>query len=279
MKKTIGLPLVGLGVIGLALAAPSVAMAQSAGTTYQASLQPTPLNGSSGASGQLTLTLNGDQATVHETVSGLAGKLPTDVATLKAVNIPAKFAGAPYPHVQHIHINGMDACPTAAADTNHDGVISTVEGQPAYGKIGTTLSTTGSTAASAATDVLIAPGGGSFTYDRTFTINQVTLDAIKAHKAVIVVHGLDPATAPKAAVTTPNPLGAVLPGETKPVALLATAPALCGVLTAMPAGAPSTGGGGTAGLQHDDLFGLGGALLLGGLGFGALAARRRRSRA
>ncbi|MGH3282627.1 MAG: hypothetical protein ACRDNW_26325, partial [Trebonia sp.] len=237
MRSKIGLPLVGLGTLALALALPGVAMAQTSGTTYQASMQPVPLNGASGASGHLTLTLNGDQATVQETVSGLAATIPTDAATLKAVNIPQKFAGAPFPHVQHIHINGQDTCPTAAADANHDGVISTVEGQPPYGKIGTTLSTSGSTAASEATNITVAPSGGSFTYHRTFTLNQATLDAIKNHNAVIVVHGLNPATAPKASVTTPNSLNVVLPGETKPVALLATAPALCGALAAMPAGA------------------------------------------
>lgn len=212
-------------------------------------------------------------------MSGLAATIPTDPATLKAVNIPQKFAGAPYPHVQHIHINGKDTCPTASADANHDGVISTVEGHPAYGMIGTTLSTSGGTGPSEGTDVTVAPSGGSFTYNRTFTLNQATLAAVENHNAVIVVHGLNPATAPKAAVTTPNSLHLVLPGETKPVALLATAPALCGALTAMPSGAPATGGGGTAGLQHDGLVGLGGALLLDGLGFGTVAYRRRRSHA
>lgn len=63
MKSKIGMPLVGLGALALAMALPGVAMAQTSGTTYQASLQPVPLNGASGASGHLTLTLNGDQAT------------------------------------------------------------------------------------------------------------------------------------------------------------------------------------------------------------------------
>jgi hypothetical protein len=278
VKKMIRMPLVGMGALGLALAAPGVAMAQSGGTTYQANLQPVPLNGASGASGHLTLTLNGDQATVHETVSGLADKLPTDPATLKAVHIPQKFAGAPYPHVQHIHGGANGTCPTAAADTNHDGVISTTEGMNSYGMIQTTLSVSGSTAPSAGTDITIAPSGGSFTYNRTITLDSATLQSLKTGKAVIVVHGLNPATAPKAAVTEPNDLNVVLPGETKPVALLATSPALCGTLTAMPSGGVGTGGGGTAGIQHEGLIGLGGGLVvLGGLGVGAIAYRRRRS--
>lgn len=46
---------------------------------------------------------------------------------------------------------------------------------------------------------------------------------------------------------------------------------------ATPAGAPATGGGGTAGLQHAGLLGLGGALGLGGIAtVGGIAAYRRR---
>src|SRR6516165_9258810 len=44
----------------------------------------------------------------------------------------------------------------------------------------------------------------------------------------------------------------------------------------VPAGPPSTGGGGTAGLQDGLLFGIGGAAVLAGLG--SLAYRRRLSR-
>lgn len=276
----LALPVATAGVAGLAslaLALPADAATQS--TTYQANLKPVSLNTPSGAaSGNLTLTLNGDQATVSEHVSGLATKLPTDKKTLTALGIPAAFAGAPFPHVQHVHINGQDTCPTGSADSNGDGVISTVEGQPAYGKIGTTLSTKGSTGASTATDVTVAPGGGSYTYTRTFTLNQATLSAIKDNKAVIVVHGLNPANAPKASLTTANSLGVTLPGASKKLALIGTAPALCGVLSAsqmsaVPGGAPNTGGGSTSGIQDEALLGAGGGLIL--LGGGVFLARRR----
>ena len=63
------------------------------------------------------ISLNGSQATITENVSGLADK----------------FGGNPYPHVQHIHIGAKGSCPTTAADTNNDGVISTTEGAPSYG--------------------------------------------------------------------------------------------------------------------------------------------------
>ncbi|MFC6707673.1 hypothetical protein [Flexivirga alba] len=247
--------------------------------SYQANLAPVALNTPNGAaSGHVMIMIKGDQATVSETVSGLADKLPTDKKTLDALGIPVAFAGAPFPHVQHVHIDGGGMCPTASADTNGDGVISTVEGQPAYGKIGTTLSVKGDTSAKAATDVTKAPGGANFTYKRTFTINQATLSAIKANKGVIVVHGLNPATAPKASLTTANSLGVTLPGASKKLALIGTAPALCGKLVqsqmnTMPTGGVQTGGGGTSGIQDQGLFYGAGALLLGA---GAVLTGRRR---
>lgn len=247
---TAGCTLLGLGTTG-------VASAQSTGTqTYMATLKPVPLNGQNSASGTLTLTLNGDVATVHETVSGLA----------------STFMGKPFPHVQHIHGGADGTCPTAANDTNHDGVISTVEGQNTYGAVQTTLSVTGSTAPSAATDVTIAPSGSSYTYDRTITLSPQSLADIQQGNAVIVVHGLDPATAPQAATTEKSPLVPSLP-------LAATAPALCGSLvasqmSAVPTGGAQTGGGSTTGVQDIGLIVAGGASLAAGAGL--FASRRLR---
>mgnify|MGYP001599118195 CR=1 FL=1 len=275
-------PFAAIGIAGLGIALPGTASAASTSTTYTASLQSVPLNTPSGAaSGTLTLTLNGDQATVSEHVSGLADKLPTDKATLTALGIPTSFAGAPFPHVQHIHINGQGTCPTSSADNNGDGALSTVEGQPAYGAIGTTLSTKGDTSAKAATDVTVAPGGGSFTYKRTFTLNKATLSAIQNGTAVIVVHGLNPATAPKATLSTPNSLGVQFPGEKNKLALIATAPAICGALQASqmsstPVGSSPTGGGSTSGIEDEALLVAGGGLVLAA--GGAFAARRRSAR-
>lgn len=258
---------------------PAAHAADGGSTTYQAKLAPVALNTPSGAaSGSVWLTLNGDKLTVNEKVSGLATNLPKDKKTLDALGIPTAFAGAPFPHVQHIHINGGDTCPTASADTNGDGVISTVEGQPAYGKIGTTFSVKGATDASTATDVTKAPGGGSFTYKRTFTVNQDTLSALKNNKAVVVVHGLNPTNAPKASLSTANSLGVTLPGASKKLALIGTAPALCGKLEAaqmntVPSGGVQTGGGSTSGTQDMGLFYGAGALVLGA---GAVLGMRRR---
>lgn len=268
--------------LSIGLVAPAFAASSTAGTSYQATLSPVALNTPAGAaSGKLMLTIKGNQATISEQVSGLATKLPTDKATLEALGVPVAFAGAPFPHVQHIHIDGNATCPVASADTNKDGVISTVEGQPAYGKIGTTLSMKGATDGSTALDVTVAPGGGSYTYKRTFTINAATLTAIQKNKAVIVVHGLNPANAPKASLSTPNSLDLTLPGASKKVAVIATAPALCGTLTAMqmngvPVGSADTGGGSMAasGVNQMEL-GLGALALLAAGGVALIGFRRR----
>lgn len=258
-RKMIGGLMVGLGSVGLAIAFPGVALAQGGPTTYTANLQPVPLNTPSGAaSGTLTLVLNGNVAQITENVQGLG----------------ATFKGQPFPHVQHIHGTGQGVCPTASADTNHDGVISTPEGQPAYGKVLTTLSTSGDTSSAAATNTSIAPTGSSYSYTRTITLDQATLSSIQADNAVIVVHGLNPQNAPAASLKETSPLVPSLP-------LAATAPALCGKLTtsqtsSVPVGAPQTGGGSTAGFQNFGLLAGGGALFLGGAGLVA-ASRRRRS--
>ncbi|MEP6817509.1 MAG: hypothetical protein ABI873_18370, partial [Marmoricola sp.] len=89
----------------------SPASADAGGSSFQATLNP--VNHSSG-SGMLTVTLNGDQATIDETFTGLADK----------------FNGAAFPHVQHIHAGAQGKCPTPSADKNADGVVSTTEGGP-----------------------------------------------------------------------------------------------------------------------------------------------------
>lgn len=274
-------PIAALGIAGLGLALPGSASAATS-TTYRASLRPVALNTPAGAaSGTFTLALHGNQATVSEHVSGLATALPTDKKTLNTLGIPTAFAGKPFPHVQHIHINAQHQCPTSSADANHDGLITVAEAQDNYGPIGTTLSTKGDTSPKAAADVTVAPGGGSFTYTRTFTLNQATLSAVRNNTGVVVVHGLNPANAPKAALTTPNSIGVTLPGAHKKVAAIATAPALCGALAAqqmssMPVGSSPTGGGSTAGTEDGALFGLGGGLILAA--GGVFAVRRRDAR-
>ena len=231
------------GAVALSLFAAGPAVAQtSAATSYQANLQA--LN-NSGASGTLMLTLNGDQATITEHTSGLA----------------ATFSGNPYPHVQHIHIAAKGMCPTTAADKNNDGVISTTEGAPSYGAIGTTLSTSGPTTPAAGTVLNIAPSGASFDYSRTFTLDAATLASIRGNTGVIVVHGLDPTTLSAKAQAEKSDLVPSLP-------LAATSPALCGALvasqtSAVPTGGAATGAGGTSHTGRNTVEVLGVALLAG----------------
>jgi hypothetical protein len=218
------------------------------GSSYMATLNP--LNHATG-SGTLMLKLNGSSATVTEHWSGLA----------------AEFSGAPYPHVQHIHIGAKGTCPTSAADKDGDGVVSTTEGASFYGGIGTTLSVSGDTSPAAGTNIKIAPAGASTDYSRKITLDSATMESVKDGTAVIVVHGLDPATLSKKAQGEKSDLVPSLP-------LAATSPALCGSLMTMPSGAPQTGSGSTAGPEALGLFALGGGLLAAA-GGGAIWLRRR----
>ncbi|MGI8761695.1 MAG: hypothetical protein ACR2LF_10475 [Jatrophihabitantaceae bacterium] len=261
MKKSLrwAVPVAALGIAGLGIALPGAASASAASTTYTATLSA--LNHVTGT-GNVTVTVNGNQATVDETFSGLA----------------ATFGGKPYPHVQHIHGPGggmgMGQCPSTSADKNGDGVVSTTEGQPAYGPILTTLSTTGDTSPKAATTLTVAPSGASTHYQRTITLDSSTMSALTSGKAVVVVHGLDPSTLSAKAQAEKSDIVPALP-------LAATSPALCGVLTASqmsttPVGSSPTGGGSTSGIQDEAILALGGGLVL--VAGGAFAARRRLAR-
>jgi hypothetical protein len=253
MKKPLLLlaPVAAIGVALLAL--PGTASAADS-SSYQAQLNA--INHSSG-SGSVMISLSGSQATITEHFSGLA----------------ASFGGKPYPHVQHIHIGAMGQCPTTSADKNGDGVISTTEGAPFYGAIGTTLSTSGDSSPAAGTTLTVAPSGASFDYQRTLTLDAKTLASLQAGTAVVVVHGLDPATLSKQAQGEKSDLVPSLP-------LAATSPTLCGTLSAsqmsvMPGGAAGTGGGSTTGLQDEGMLALGGGLIAAGAVAGGFALRRR----
>ena len=244
------LPLAAAALPFAAMAAPASA---AGGTSYQTTLNP--LNHSQG-SGMATVMVHGSQADVKVSWSGLA----------------AKFGGAAYPHVQHIHGGAAGKCPTMSADKNGDGVISTTEGAPAYGGVQTTLSTTGDTSPAATTNIKIAPGGGSTNYSRTINLSSGAVSALRNGTAVIVVHGLDPASLSKKAQNEKSDLVPSLP-------LAATSPALCGVLSSMPTGGVATGTGSTAGVEDRGLLLAGSGLLAGGLlaASGAVRASRKRA--
>ncbi|OLT17055.1 hypothetical protein BJF79_48530 [Actinomadura sp. CNU-125] len=249
-RRTLVAAVAALAAAGTSVLVTAPVMADSGKTkTYQAVLDP--LNGQTG-SGTLTLELDGRTATIVEHYSGLAGKLD----------------GRPYPHLQHIHGGARGECPAPSADTNGDGVVSTVEGKPAYGPIRTTLSVRGDTSPTAGTDLEIAPHGAALDYQRVIELDDATLASLREGTAVVVVHGLDPSLIGEKARNAGSELVPSLP-------LAATAPALCGALRPMAAGGADTGAGGTAG-PGTRVLGLG-LLALSGAAL-ALAARRRPSR-
>lgn len=245
-------PALALGAVVLG-SAPAMASTNDSSSTFQAPLHA--LN-RSGGTGTAMVTLKGTTVTVDAKVSGLA----------------MKFNGNAYPHVAHIHDMGSGECPMPSADKNDDGVVSTPEGAPSYGGIGATLTRTGDTSPKSALDLKRAFGtGGSFTYHRTFTLDAATAAQVRKDNAVIVVHGLDPATlSKKAQKEDSSPL-------TKDLPLAATAPALCGPLHAsqmsMPNGAAATGGGAAAQGPQAGLLALGGSMILAA---GAAVVVRRR---
>lgn len=249
-------PALALGIVALtagpAMANQSGAMANASGS-YGG-----PLNeiNNSGARGEAWVEVNGSSATVTLTASGLA----------------ETFNGNPYPHVQHIHGAAGGECPPASADSNGDGIISTTEGAPSYGGILTTLSVgAADKSPNGGLDLASAPSGSTINYNETFELDQATRDSLAAGTAVVVVHGLDPATQP-ASGTSPSDLAPELP-------LAATSPALCGPLQVMPAGGVATGiesgsTGATGSGVDTGMLALGGMAAAAAAG-GAFLVRRR----
>lgn len=131
------------------------------------------------------------------------------------------------PHAMHIHgeLEAENECPSSDADNNDDGLIDTLEGQPAYGPIDISLTTEGGTSAEFV-DALaldrfpVANESGNLHYNRTFTIPAEFAESLD--ELHIVVHGhdlngngeydLEPGTSSLSeAVGSPVPLEAELP--------------------------------------------------------------------
>lgn len=253
MRKAIAAPAVAIAAAAFPLLTMTAASADNHTPSYQADLGA--LN-DSGASGTGMVTFEGDQATVMVEVEGV-------------------LAGAP--HAQHFHIGAQGVCPPASADTSGDGIISTVEGQPFYGSIGTSLTTTGATDAASALAVERFPAaeGGAYTYERTFAVDQAVVDAFEAGTAVLVVHGIDPDESGAYDGEAMSELDPALPLE-------ATAPAACGSfetaqMSTVPSGGADTGAGGTAGIEEQTAIAVGGLALTGAAAAGLLAYRRRQA--
>lgn len=237
MKKALtrGLMIGSSLALGVAAFSPAVFAASTPAQTYQANLSS--LN-NSGTTGTATVKVNGDKATVTINTTGASANLP---------------------HAQHIHIGGKNICPTASADKNKDGVISTVEGQPAYGKIQVSLTTSGDTSAKSGLAIKRFPTAsksGAITYSRTFTLPS-GVSASDIANGVIVQHGVAKISGNKAKYD-----GKAKSQLDKSLPLEATAPADCGKLVSVPTGAANTGSGSTSGIENSSLFVLGGAAIV-----------------
>ncbi|WP_104182064.1 hypothetical protein [Arthrobacter sp. B0490] len=257
MNKMRFLAVPALAISAVALAG-SPAMAAHDGT-YSSTLGQ--LNGTTGT-GTITLDVAGDQATVNLQVSGLA----------------QTFMDAPYPHVQHIHGGAQGVCPTPANDANGDGIVNVAEGAPGYGDILTTLTTSGATTPAEGLNLALGGQGGTYSINRTITLDDATQKSLAAGTAVVVVHGLDPATAgvPAEVFSSPSELNPDLP-------LGATSPALCGTLVKAQMGAMPYGGADTGVAQETGsnagMVALGGGLVLAVAAGGTFAVRRSSARA
>ncbi len=235
MKKKLGVlsaaAVLSLGVTG-------TAFAQEGGQqTFEADL--TPQNGS-GSTGTATMTLDSNQLGIDIGSQGLTPNLP---------------------HAQHIHgmAQAISECPSGLAlDANGDGLVSTPEGQPAYGPILASLTVTGDTTPESATAVDRMPkagADGTLAYSRTLTLPADV--AANLGDFAIVQHGIDVDGSGKYD-------GA--PSDIKPeIPLEGTLPTDCGKIVPTSSAAmtmPETGGINLVGLAA----GLaGGALAVGGL--------------
>ena len=237
----------------LLLAAPPAAAVHE-GSVYAADLGE--LNGS-GGSGSATVTVSDDGETI-------------------SVQLDADGLNLDGPHAMHIHgiVEGEEvsasSCPTSSADANGDGIIDVAEGAPSYGGVQISLTTSGDTSPDSGLAVDRYPGGTSIAFDR----DGIDIpDVLKPNlgKLHIVVHGIDEdgngeLTADQEERST---LDDTLPRE-------ATAPALCGTLTAQASGAVQTGAGGTATDAGDQQGLLLGVAAMGSIGLAGLAYRSRR---
>lgn len=246
------LALTGAALTSTLAFSPAVASAQSSTQTYRAEL--VSLN-NSGATGLATVKVAGNKVTVTIQSTGLSANLP---------------------HAQHIYIGGKNVCPTMSAGSKVDGVqvLSTVQGQPSYGSVKVSLTTSGNVDSSSAftmNDYPKANSKGDVTYSRTFTLPS-GVTASDVANGVIVQHGVASIFGSKT-----NYDGSAKSQLDKSLPLEETVPADCGKLvsatvggrgggaptagTSTPTGAPNTGSGSTAGIQDPALFAIGGAAI------------------
>lgn len=243
----------------VATLAPVVALAPTAAAdgmsrhdmAFHATLNPFKVNKVTG-SGTATVHVKGKQAHVVIKHSGL-------------------LDGAP--HAQHFHIAAKGVCPPDSAAKTHNGKLSlnTTDGIPFYGKIGTSLTTSGDTSPDSGLAVDRFPTGSDVHYKRTIHLSDEAAESLRAGTAVVVVHGIDyNGNGKYDNVLGASDLDPKLPAE-------ATNPALCGSLKMSAKGAVKGGQGGAQNGQDATTAAAaaGGGLLIAAVG--AYCLRRRTS--
>jgi serine/threonine protein kinase len=219
--------LVVLAAIALAAVVIALTSGSSAppGRLSASVLEQVPANHVSGA-GQATVRLNGNQAAVSVTTSGLD-------------------SDAELVHLIHIHGGGKGQCPPASAARLHNGhlAISTTDGINYYGPPVEALTTHGDTGVGSILAFPRFPSGGNLHYTRTIVLPPSVAAEIRRNNAVVVVHGTDyDHSGIYSGVLDPSELNKGVPGT-------ATAPALCGPLRATANGAADSGSRG-----HEHLY-------------------------
>lgn len=180
------------------------------------------------------LNKSGDSGTASVVIQKVDGK----ELTVK-VNVTGASPGLP--HAQHLHIGGENTCPVGQEfDKDKDGFLNTAEGQPAYGPVKVSLTTSGDVSDKSALAVdrfPTASADGTIEYERTFTLPEgVSVEDVT--KAVVVSHGISEMFDDKAKYDgqAKSSLDDKLPLE-------ATAPASCGAVTVAPTGGVGAGVG------------------------------------
>jgi serine/threonine-protein kinase len=212
------------GLVVAVVAVVILTKSSGGGTATKASAGPTaaladvPTNHVTG-SGNATVKLNGDVATVTLTTNGLDYN---------------ESLG----HALHIHGGGKGQCPPASAARHHNGhlSISTTDGINYYGAPVQALTTSGDTSTSSILAFSRYPTGGTIRYTRTINLPPPVVAYIRQNNAVIVVHGVDyDHSGIYSGVLDRSELNKSVPGT-------ATAPALCGALSGAQKAAAQTGG-------------------------------------
>ncbi len=175
------LKLVALFAVAGLLLVPLAAVASQVEKEFDANLRPVPhsekADGGSQVRGDVDIEVEGRKVEVEVEARGLAPKLV---------------------HAQHIHGIAADECPGPETrdDLKDDGLISTLEGAPAYGPIRVSLTTRGDASPDSGLAVNrfpLADKRGRIDYERTFWVgkNFPRRVANNIEDFHVVVHGID----------------------------------------------------------------------------------------